>query len=152
MDQPKRSKQLALAALAAVMVFLPACRYQTVWSGAAFDESGRTISLAADEPLCGCLILKNFSDRDIMLRSMLHDNELGLQVLPRSTTLTVRFDWAGPNGDDIYTLEGFDAAGQRVTLRELTTIEDNGWPWRVCTAESMCDRGTLAMNMGENGR
>ncbi len=134
------------------VVMLAGCRYQTVWSGAEYDHSGQNIRLAADEPLCGCLVLKNVADRDLMLRSMLHGNELGSQVLPRSTTLTVRFDWAGPNGQDIYRLEGFDSQGQRVNLHELTTIEDNGWPWRVCTSESMCPLGTLAMNLGENGR
>ena len=142
----------ALLPLAAAIVLLAGClRYQTVWSGAAYDESGHYIDLAADEPLCGCLVLKNSSDRDIMLRSTLHDRELGTQLLPRSTTLTVRFDWAGPNGQDLYRLEGFDANGQRVKLHDLTLIEDNGWPWQVCTAEPLCDRGTLSMNLGENG-
>jgi hypothetical protein len=143
----------ALIPLVAAMVLAAGClRYQTVWSGAAYDDSGDFIWLAADEPLCGCLVLKNLSDRDIMLRSTLNDNELGSQLLPRATTLRVLFDWGGPNGRDVYQLEGFDATGKRVKLQELTTIEDNGWPWGVCTADQACDRGTLAMNMGENGR
>ena len=144
--------RVALIPLAAAIVLVAGClRYQTVWSGAVYDRSGHYIDLAADEPLCGCLVLKNFSDRDIMLHSMLQAKGLGSQLLPRSTTLTVRFDWAGPNGQDLYRLEGFDAQGQRVKLRDLTTIEDNGWPWQVCTAEPICDHGTLAMNRGQSG-
>jgi hypothetical protein len=138
--------------LLTAVVMLSACRYQTVWSGAEFIDAGQNIRLAADEPLCGCLILKNLSDRDIMLRATLHDWELGTQVLPRATTTTVRFDWAGPNGYDIYEIEGFDSAGQRVNLHDHTMIQDNGWPWRVCSTESICPLGTLMMNMGENGR
>jgi hypothetical protein len=140
----------ALMPLAAAMVLVAGCRYQNVWSGAEYDVSGQFINLAADEPLCGCLILRNRSDRDIMLRSTVRGNELGTQLLPRATTVPIRFDWAGPNGYDIYRLEGFDAQGQRVTLRDLTTIDDNGWPWQVCTADATCPRGTLSLNMGES--
>jgi hypothetical protein len=142
---------LTLGLLAVFVAAFSACRYQTIWSGGEFDQTGDIIRLAADEPLCGCLVLKNLSDRDILLRASLHGNELGLQVLPRSSTATARFDWAGPNGEDIYHLEGFDAAGTRVKLAAAVEIIDNGWPWRVC-GEATCQYGTLMMNAGENRR
>lgn len=141
----------AVSLVAILATSLSGCRYQTIWSGAEQEPNGKTIRLVADEPLCGCLKLRNFSDRDILLRSLLQGEELGQQVLPKQSTADIRFDWAGPEGSDIYHLEGWDATGKRVPLSQVAVIDDNGWPWRVCN-QAACQYGTLLMNAGEQRR
>lgn len=127
------------------------CRYETVWSGAVHDSKGQDIRLAADEPLCGCLRLRNLSGQDILLRSLLKGEELGQHRLAAGAVADIRFDWAGPLGSDIYNLEGWNAQGGRVPLEGAVEIDDNGWPWRVC-GQASCAYGTLMMNAGEQRR
>jgi hypothetical protein len=142
---------ISKVAVLVCLVLTAGCRYQNIWSGAEFESRGQFIRLAADEPLCGCLRVTNHSDRDILLRSLLQGEELGRMTLAKGASLDVRFDWAGPEGTDIYRIEGWDRPGARVQLDSVMTIDDNGWPWRACS-QATCAYGLLAMNAGEQGR
>jgi hypothetical protein len=67
------SRSISYVVLVALLA--AGCRYETIWSGAVHDSKGQYIRLAADEPLCGCLRLRNLSGQDILLRSLLKGEE-----------------------------------------------------------------------------
>lgn len=150
-DRPFAYFSRSIGFVVFVTLLAAGCRYETIWSGAVHDSSGQYIRLAADEPLCGCLRLRNLSSQDILLRSLLKGEELGQQRFAAGAVADIRFDWAGPLGSDVYRLEGWNAQGARVPLGGAVEIEDNGWPWRVC-GQASCSYGTLMMNAGEQRR
>lgn len=64
------------------------------------------IEASAPQDQCGCLMLRNFSDGAITLRSTLHGVETGQMDVPAGWTVPVPFDWAGPLDTDVYVVEG----------------------------------------------
>ena len=66
--------------------------------------------IEASAPLdeCGCMMLRNFSNGTVTLRSTLHGAETGQIDLRAGSTVPVPFDWAGPLDTDVYVLEAVD--------------------------------------------
>jgi len=121
---------------------LVACHGKALWSGAEFD--GESVRLVADQPVCGCLWLKNRTDQALFLRSELNGTVRGAAVLNPRETRRFRFDWAGTRPDDMYRIQGFDAAGQTISLQTTVEMEAGS---SACDAES-CLYDTLRMNGG----
>jgi hypothetical protein len=153
-----------LLSLAAACLVLAVCRYETIWTGVEFDDSGKTIRLASAEPLCGCLQITNISSVDVYIRSMINDEErpLGSMNLAAGATARVHFDWAGPHGGDAFVLDTWtwkevDGVGQstQIDAQEVLRIDETGWPWQPCLghlpgkpAPAVCEIGPLKLDTG----
>jgi hypothetical protein len=131
-------------------LFLVGCRYETVWSGAEYDSSGKQLLVAADEPFCGCLRLKNVSRQPVMITSRLSGLfQRGSLVLQPNQESNEKFDWAGPRGGDRYILEAFttDTVPKPLLIRDVVRRVDIGWPFRPCDLIK-CNFDPLFMNAG----
>ena len=144
-----RSRRVLMLLLVAGGLGSASCRYQTIWSGVEFQDDGR-LKLAAEDPLCGCLTIVNVSGKDLALRSRFHGTTMGNTTLKAGAKLGFRFDWAGQENDDVYTIEGTDANGIEVNLKTAIRIEDRS-SWQTCEP-APCWYGDLLLNMGETGR
>ncbi|MEP7308977.1 MAG: hypothetical protein ABJA98_26020 [Acidobacteriota bacterium] len=134
-----RAKWTAVwAAVAAIGLI--GCRGKALWSGVEFDGDG--LSLVAEQPVCGCLWLKNNTDQALYLRSDLNGTVRGAAVLNPHETRRFRFDWAGTRPDDMYRILGFDPTGHTLNLRKRVDMEAGS---SACDAET-CLYDTLRMN------
>ncbi len=140
-----------MIAVAAISLFLASCRYQTVWSGAEYDDSGKSLRVAADEPFCGCLQLVNVAKFPVIIRCRTERTiERGRVTLQPDEILKEKFDWSGPDGDDVFLLDAFTADNppKPVNIRDVVRRLDIGWPFRPCDL-TKCEFGKLYMNSGE---
>ena len=124
-------------------------RFQTIWAGVEFQKDGR-LKLAAEDPLCACLSIGNVSGKDLNLRSRFRGTTVGSTKLKVGEKLSFRFDWAGPENDDVYLIEATDAQGNEVDLSTAIRVEENV-RWVTCSS-AMCEYGDLLLNIGETGR
>jgi hypothetical protein len=136
-----REKWIAIG-IAAMSVALSGCRGKALWSGVEFE--GDSLTLVAEQPVCGCLWLKNQTDQALYLRSDLNGTARGAAVLNPHETRRFRFDWAGMRPDDMYHILGFDMDGQALSLRSRVEMEAGS---SDCDAET-CIYDTLRMNRG----
>ncbi|MDE3155373.1 MAG: hypothetical protein KGN76_09740 [Acidobacteriota bacterium] len=149
--QTKRWRMVAACALAlGVAAALAGCRRQTVWSGIQMDPDAGTMKLAAEEPLCGCTTVANVTKDKLRLRSEFRGSTVGSATLEPGERLRFRFDWAGPENDDVYVLQGTDAQGHPVNLSQALRVEERP-RWQDCN-QIGCTYGTLQMNLGETAR
>jgi hypothetical protein len=135
------SKWIAIATALTGLSFA-GCRGKALWSGVAFEGEG--LKLVADQPVCGCLWLKNQTDQPLYLRSDLNGTARGAAVLNPHETRRFRFDWAGTRPDDMYHIQGFDMSGEPLDLRSAVEMEAGS---SDCEAET-CIYNTLRMNRG----
>ncbi len=132
------------------VITVTGCRRQAIWAGAAFfaQDQGQ-LRLAASQPLCGCLTLVNDTTRSVLLRTTVHGSVVGGETLQAGQRLRFRFDWAGPQNDDYYLLEGLEN-GRHLDLRNVTRLVETP-RWQPCSTTD-CAYGRLGMNVAETGR
>jgi hypothetical protein len=86
--------------------------------------------IEASAPLdeCGCMVLKNISDKTVTLRATLHGAETGQMDLAAGATAPVPFDWSGNLDTDVYTVEavGAAAANQPPPVPDVTAPVGDG--------------------------
>ncbi len=143
-----RSRRALMCLLVVGGLASASCRYETIWSGVEFQDDGR-LKLAAEDPLCGCLTIANISGKDLALLSRFHGTRMGSTVLKAGAKLSFRFDWAGQENDDVYTIAATDSQGNEVNLKTAIRIEDKS-NWQSCDP-APCPYGDLLLNMGESG-
>lgn len=124
-------------------------RYDEIWAGVEFQEDGR-MRLAAEDPLCGCLHVINTAGQDLALRSRFHGTTIGNTILKADQSVVFRFDWAGPENDDVYILEATDAQGNLVNLKTALRIHEQS-NWMACSTAD-CPLGELLLNVGQVGQ
>nr|QEO74264.1 hypothetical protein [uncultured bacterium] len=144
-----------LFGIIAASLVLSTCRYDTVWTGVAFDGSGETLRLSAAEPLCGCLQITNISKDMVHVRSRVGDRPLGSLNLEPNTFTRVHFDWGGPMGGDVFILDTWLKDGKQVDAEKVLRVDESGWPWQPCVghlqgqpAPPKCEEGPLKLNTG----
>jgi hypothetical protein len=132
------------AGMAVVMAttMLVSCRSETIWSGAAFLSDG-TLQVAAEQPGCGCLTLRNTSAEPILLRSTLRGATSGGARINAGKTRQFRFDWAGPRPDDRYIVEAMDLSGNELDISQKVFMEARPVD---CNSE-VCIFDTLLLNV-----
>ncbi len=148
--QTRRWSVAAGVLVVCAAVLAGGCRRQTIWSGIQAQPSNGTLKLAAQEPLCGCTTVANRSKEELRLRAEFRGSTIGSATLKPGQRLRFRFDWAGPENDDVYVLEGMDADGRPVDLTQVLRVEEKP-RWQDC-ADTGCTYGTLLMNLGETSR
>ena len=121
-------------------------RYETIWSGAEFTDDGK-LELASEDPLCGCLTIANTSGGELTLRSRFEGTTLGTLVIKTDERATYRYDWAGPDDDDVYVLDGTDAQGNQLDMRTAIRFDERG-TWMACSA-TPCAYNSLKLSRGE---
>jgi hypothetical protein len=100
-------------------------------------EFTSVITASAPQNECGCMMVTNFGDHDVTLRSTLHGAETGQLELRAGATLPLTFDWAGALETDVYVIDAIDvrtpgeslAAGEILeapATRTPTTPEGSG--------------------------
>jgi hypothetical protein len=146
----RRASVTAGVLLLCAAAALTGCRRQVIWSGIQMLPGTGTMKLAAPEPECGCTTVANSSRDTIRLRAKFRDSIIGSATLAPGERLRFRFDWAGPQNDDVYVLSGTDTSGKPVDLGQVLRIEENP-RWQDCN-EIGCTYGTLLMNLGETGQ
>jgi hypothetical protein len=136
------------------VALLAGCRKQTVWSGAEYNAKGNLLRLSSDQPFCGCLDAVNVSDKSIVIRSKvrLDENksalvERGRRIVHPGEEIQERFDWTGPDADDVYVLDALTTDGKTIKIREVLRMNGFGWPFTPCDTHA-CKRGPLFMNTG----
>ena len=83
--------------------------YQTTWAGAEVNETAQSIELAAPEPQCGCVTLRNTTDHNVEVSATFFSRPRGRTVLLLAGEQTrALFDWAGPLGEDRYSIQAFN--------------------------------------------
>ena len=137
--------------LTMLIVLVVACfRYEKIWSGAEFDSTGgKTLRLASDEPFCGCIDLSNRSSDAILLRSRVGELERGHALLEAGEKKIYKFDWAGPDYNDVFTIDVFTASKPhtRLEAEDVLTVNSYTWPFHQCD-DTRCDWEELLMNTG----
>lgn len=141
-----------MALLAVAM--LVGCRRQRVWSGAEFSYKGDLLRLASDEPFCGCLDAVNVANKSIVIRAkvrLAEDKselvERGRRTVQPGEEVRERFDWSGPDADDVYVLDAMTTDGKPINIRQAIRLNGYGWPFTPCDTHE-CKRGALFMNTG----
>ena len=61
-------------------------------------------STAQSTSNCGCMMLRNIAQRDVVLQSSLHGVEIGRMTVRRDSDVFVAFDDAGGRPDDVYAI------------------------------------------------
>jgi hypothetical protein len=142
-----------LVALLAMAV-LVGCRRQTVWSGAEYNTKGNLLRLSSDQPFCGCLDAVNVSNKPIVIRAkvrLVEDKselvERGRRTIQPQEEIKERFDWAGPDADDVYVLDALTTDGKPLIIRDALRMNGYGWPFTPCDTH-VCQRGPLFMDTG----
>ena len=75
---------------------------------------------------------------------------MGTTILQPMQSLKFLYDWAGPDNDDFYQIEGFDEKGQRVNLKgALHVDEQSGWISCLANRSKQCEWNTLNLQMGQ---
>jgi hypothetical protein len=96
-----------------------------IWQGAEFSEDGDHIRLAASILHCGCIQLRNISSEPVILETRRRTARLGRYTLPAGDIVRSRFDWAGFDDGDSYTIIGIDRTGRGIaSLAKVLTIEE----------------------------
>lgn len=121
-------------------------RWQRVYYGVEYSNDGSRLQVASPGS-CGCVTLQNRSHERLTLYASLHDGVAGSVVLKPSEMVRVRYDWAGPLGDDFYEIVAVRATPGAPTL--ATPLRDylaaEGVADTPCDGQS-CDYGALSMN------
>ncbi len=141
---------VGIVSVVVISLLLAGCRYETVWSGADYDASGKYLRVAADEPFCGCLQIVNVAKFPVTIRSLAQRRiERGRVTLQPGEVIKEKFDWSGPDGDDYFILDAFtvDNPAKAVLIRDVIRRVDIGWPFQPCELVK-CDFGPLYMNTG----
>jgi hypothetical protein len=133
--------------------------YQTTWAGAEVNETAQTIELAAPEPQCGCVTLRNTTKHNVEVSATFFSRPRGQTVLllPGQQTRAL-FDWAGPLSEDRYSIQAFnpDASGPAASETDASESDDPHSidqlellhlppVFRDCE-ELACEYGVLEMN------
>ncbi|MGE3404037.1 MAG: hypothetical protein AB7K63_15710 [Vicinamibacterales bacterium] len=149
------SRRLAYAVVAIGMTVWVACRYDVIWTGAEFVDDGAALRLAAAEPLCGCVKLRNVSGRPVHLRSFMEGQELGWRDVPPGEMVEEQFDWGGPRQEQAFLIDAWTQAGEPLQASQVLSLEDSGWPWHGCgqqgpmnTDVAACADGPLKLKTG----
>jgi hypothetical protein len=167
-----RSRRTFVLLLACGALMSVSCRSREIWAGQEF-LAGR-LRLAAQEPYCGCMTIRSQHDQQLTLTSYFHGMQLGETKLNKGDVLAFRYDWAGPENDDVYEIEAKDG-NQKLNLQDqkVITIEDgacgtrsraagaqtppNAAPrcyWWPCDSEKLtkCPYGDLVLDLGGIGK
>jgi hypothetical protein len=144
-----------LVGVTAALCVSAACRYEGIWTGAAFDAEGLIIEAAAAEPLCGCMFVTNTSRQPVHLRSEMAGQMLGSLNVQPGEQVNFQFDWGGVHKEEVFHIETWSAGGEQLRAQDVLRIDDNGWPWHACdipTArtdhETACQDGPLKLETG----
>jgi hypothetical protein len=144
-----------LAGVTAALCVSAACRYEGIWTGAAFVEEGLVIQAAASEPLCGCMVVTNVSRQPVHLRSEMEGQLLGSLNMQAGEQASFQFDWGGVREEEVFRIETWSTQGEQIRAQDVLRIDDNGWPWHACdlaTArtdhETACQDGPLKLETG----
>ena len=122
-----------------------AVNYQTIWAGAEINTDENWLEVAAPEPDCGCLALRNRGNDSLEVRASFFGNERGSTVLESGEQTRVRFDWAGPLAEDRYQIHVYsDGVLRPIEQLQLPTEQP---VFRPCD-DLACDYGDLGMNQG----
>jgi hypothetical protein len=158
---------LAFGALTSV-----SCRSREIWAGQEFLD-GR-LRLAAQDPYCGCLTIRNQYAQELTLTSRFHGVKLGERKLNKGEVLSFRYDWAAEESEDVYEIEAKDA-DRKLNMGDpkVITIEEgacgtrsdsagartppNAAPrcyWWPCEADVLtnCPYGDLRLDLGGIGK
>jgi hypothetical protein len=126
-----------------------------MWTGVEFEHQGRTLRMASDEPLCGCLRFTNISGQTVHIRSTMQGRMLGALDLEAGKSTSANFDWAGPSGEDSFHLDTWDVAGHQLHAQDVLRVDDTGWPWFPCVGRlpghvdpPACPIGPLRLTTG----
>jgi len=132
-----------------MIVAAAGCQTERLWSGIEVQVDGR-IKLASEQPRCGCLALVNTTDGALRLQTVQGGQLLGEATLKPKEASSFRFDWAGTAKNASYLLSVSTPEGQSLDARKVLRIETHP-VWTFCD-ESLCQYGSLMMNVGERGR
>jgi hypothetical protein len=150
-------RSIGAAAGVLAVVLHAGCRYETIWTGAQFVDSGSVIELAAAEPLCGCLQLTSIASEPVHLRSMMLGDELGALGLAPGEHVQFQFDWGGSRADEVFVIDAWTRDGRQLRAEDVVRIDDTGWPWHACdgrvAAQSLdktCTDGPLKLISGRS--
>lgn len=137
-------------------LLVSACGYDEMWDGVEYEHDGLTLTMAATEPLCGCLRISNKSSAPIYIRSFVSTGrELGNLTLAPGEMTAAHFDWAGASGNTYFILETWNDQGQQLKAQDVLTINETGFPWKPCVGSipgqeppEECPLGPLKLNTG----
>jgi hypothetical protein len=111
-----RRRMARVSVVLVLLLPLATCtRWQKVYSGVEYSPDGNTLKIASAGS-CGCVTLQNRSDEPLTLYSSLHDGYIGSLVLKKDEMARVRYDWAGPLGDDFYEIVAMRGPAAAPTL------------------------------------
>ena len=125
------------------------CRQERLWSGIQVQLDGR-IKLASEQPRCGCLTVGNTTDGVLRLESVQGGQLLGDATLKPKEISSFRFDWAGTSANASYMISVSTPEGRSLDARKTLSIETHP-AWTFCD-ETLCEYGSLMMNLGDRGR
>jgi len=125
------------------------CRQERLWSGIQVQLDGR-IKLASEQPRCGCLTVGNTTDGVLRLESVQGGQLLGDATLKPKEISSFRFDWAGTSANASYMISVSTPEGRSLDARKTLSIETHP-VWTFCD-ETLCEYGSLMMNLGDRGR
>jgi len=123
-----------------------AVNYQTIWAGAEVNTDENWIEVAAPEPDCGCLTLRNRSVDPLEVRASFFGTPRGSTVLQPGELTRVRFDWAGPLAEDRYQIQAFGPDGAPQST-DLLAMPPDPPVFRSCD-DLACEFGELGLNQG----
>jgi hypothetical protein len=139
------------------LLLVSACSYDEMWDGVEYEQDGLTLTMAATEPLCGCLRITNKSSFRIHLRSAIANRELGNLDLDPGQSTAAHFDWGGVGGMQYFIIDVWNEKGEQIKASDVLQINDTGYPWQPCVgripgqpAPQECPIGPLKMNTGRN--
>lgn len=126
-----------------------------VVGGVEYEQEGLTLTLAATEPLCGCLRVRNTAPFPLRLRSSIAGRELGILDLKPDEVSSSHFDWGGVGGMQYFVIDAWNEGGEQLRAQEVLQIIDTGYPWTACVGHmpghappQECAIGPLKMSTG----
>ena len=142
-----RRRMAYVSVVLVLLLPLATCsRWQKVYYGVQYSNDGTKLQVASPGS-CGCVTLQNRSDETLTLYASLHDGLVGSLVLKADEMARVRYDWAGPLGDDFYEIVAARGpAGSETLAAPLRNfIAAEGVVDTPCDGRA-CDYGALSMN------
>ena len=101
-----------------VLALAGCARREHVYGGVQYSADGKRLMLAS-HGACGC-VTQNKTNRPLTLVATLHAGPTGSMILAPEDIQRVRFDWAGPDGDDLYEIVAVDPESEIL----LTPLSD----------------------------
>jgi hypothetical protein len=141
------------AVILCLAVAATGCRnVETIAHGRQFMPDG-TLQLASLQPSCGCMSLRNKSEKKVWLESTFYGIARGSMVMNRDELTRVLVDWGGTHNSDFYELAAFDVdqAGKPVRDRQprpriQDVLEEYAPMVDTPCGDKTCSFGPLSMN------